>query len=311
MQSPNELETRIEESERVEGQSRRYAVEDSSIAAKAGSYLITVGNPSAGKSTLQNALVYRLWSDQRINFEYSSLDDDHEHDAILNSWVTSFASGELPRRSEQGILQEYNIRFGQASKQPLTLNFLEISGEDIKSIVPKVGASQPPRLNPQLERYLRNEQINKRFLFLSDASLNRKTNEDSGMYREDMLFNTLIQHLLSDKAIGLKRINVLFVATKWDMVQAEYSSIVEYFNKNFPQTRALVSSTDRIIAQYIPFSIGEIQVDTSGNPKVMSLQSRYIDLVIQWIYSSYIGTDLKGYPRMKLNLWDKVKSFFG
>ena len=35
----------------------RYIVDDDEISSKEGNYLITVGNPSAGKSTLQNALI--------------------------------------------------------------------------------------------------------------------------------------------------------------------------------------------------------------------------------------------------------------
>ncbi len=289
----------------------RYIVGDDDISSRSGNYLITVGNPSAGKSTLQNALIYRLWTDKRIDCEYSNLTDDPDHDAILHSWVSNFANGHLPPRSLKGILQEFSVRIGQKGRPPLGLNFLEISGEDIKSILPTEGANDAPSLNPQLERYLRVDQINKRFLFLSDASLNRNNKEDRGHYREDILFNTLIRYLLSAKGVGLDRVSILFVAAKWDVVSSEYSSISEYVNKNFPQTRALISNTDKIHAQYIPFSIGEIiSSKDTGDQTIMSLQSKYIDFLIQWIYQGFQGQTLNGYPKLELTWWDKFKALF-
>lgn len=287
-----------------------YAVSDDEISGKKGNFLITVGNPSAGKSTLQNALIYRLWTDKRITFDYANKVDDHEHDAIINRWISNFADGRLPARSEQGILQEFNIRVSQRERPPLQLNFLEISGEDIKSVVPSEGSLTAPTLNAQLERYLKNDNLNKRFVFLSDSTLSRKFGENKGQYREDILFNSLIRYCLADNAIGLSKMKILFVASKWDVVQSEYTSVIEYFNKNFPQTRALVSSSDRIIAQYLPFSIGEVVSSPSGEPKIESLQGRYLDFLIQWIYQSYIGRPLKGYPKLNHNLWDKFKALF-
>jgi hypothetical protein len=280
----------------------RYIVADEDIASKSGNYLITVGNPSSGKSTLQNALIYRLWTDRRIDCEHSNLTGNHDHDAILQSWVSNFADG---------ILQEFSIRIGQKKRSTLSLNFLEISGEEIKSIVPVEGAMESPSLNAQLDRYLRVDQINKRFVFLSDASLNRRSNEDRGLFREDILFSTLIRYLLSETGVGLSRISILIVATKWDVVRSEYSSIVDYINKNFPATRALVNSSDRVHAQYIPFSIGEIVTDReSGNQKIMTLESKYIDFLIQWIYQGFQNQTLKGYPKIKLSFWDTFKSLF-
>jgi len=289
----------------------RYIVDDDEISSKEGNYLITVGNPSAGKSTLQNALIYRLWTDARVDFEHCGLIDDPDHDAILHSWIDNFARGRLPKRSLQGILQEFSIRIGQKGRPHLALNFLEISGEEIKSILPIEGSNDAPRLNPQLDRYLRVEQINKRFVFISDASLNRKAKEDQGRYREDILFNTLLRYLLSDAGVGLKRVNILLVAAKWDVVKSEYSSIKEYVKKNFPQTLALIDSTDRAVAQYIPFTIGEVDLDkATGEQRIMALDREYVDFLIQWIYSGFLGKTLRGYPRLQATWWDKFKRFF-
>jgi hypothetical protein len=118
-------------------------------------------------------------------------------------------------------------------------HFIEIAGEDIRSIVP-TAEQQQPKLNDHLERYLRQGGVNKRFLFISDASRNRL---GRGTFEEDVLFDTLIRYLLSDTGIGLRNLNILFIAAKWDVVQNEYKSDRQYFRTNFPQTRSTIASS--------------------------------------------------------------------
>jgi hypothetical protein len=285
-------------------------VDGSTIEGRTGNFLFTVGSVASGKSTLQNFLIHRLHVDENIHFDRTSRDGKTASEAYLNAWVHNIAAGYLPERTQKGVLREFNVRFGQRGRPSLDFSFIEIAGEDIRSIVPTALATQP-KLNDHLERYLRQPGVNKRFLFISDASRNRL---GRGTFEEDVLFDTLIRYLLSDNGIGLRNLNILFIAAKWDVVQNEYKSDRQYFRTNFPQTRSTVLSSPRIKAQYLPFSVGEVVLEKreSGESvaRLKSIEKRYVEFLISWIYSSFTQRQLKGYPKVKFGLWGRIKNFF-
>ncbi len=290
-----------------------YQVDPGKIDGRSGNFLFTVGSPSSGKSTLQSYLVYRLWSHSDVSFDYSNTDGNNDHDVILNGWVQNFANGYLPKRNPQGILQEFNVQYGQPGRPTLAFNFIEISGEDIRSIVPTVEGNEP-QLHPLLEQYLRLGGTRKRFLFISDASNNRAgAAGETKALEEDVLFDHLIRYLLSDVGVKLKKLEILFVATKWDVVSNEYPSERAYFNQNFPQTQSRVKNSRRIKAAYMPFSVGEVYHKAVGDeqiPMVRSLDKRYVDILIHWIFRSFTQRPLKGFPKTKATIWDKVRDWF-
>ena len=304
----DETDTRRTNYEAVE-----YEVDPSKIDGRSGNFLFTVGSPSSGKSTLQSYLVYRLWSHANVSFDYSNADGNNHHDVILNGWVQNFANGYLPKRNPQGILQEFNVRYGQSGRPTVAFNFIEISGEDIKSIVPTVNGNEP-QLHPLLEQYLRLGGTRKRFLFISDASNNRAGSMgETKALEEDVLFDHLIRYLVSDIGVKLKRLEILFVATKWDVVSHEYQSERAYFDANFPQTQSRVRNSRKIRAAYMPFSVGEVYHTADGDeqiPMVRSLNKRYVDILINWIFHSFTQRPLKGFPKIKATIWDKVRDKF-
>jgi hypothetical protein len=285
-------------------------VDGSAIDGRTGNFLFTVGSVASGKSTLQNFLIHRLHVDENIHFDRTSRDGKTASEAYLNAWVHNIAAGYLPERTQQGVLREFNVRFGQRGRPNLDFSFIEIAGEDIRSIVP-TSEQRQPKLNDHLERYLRQGGVNKRFLFISDASRNRL---GRGTFEEDVLFDTLIRYLLSDTGAGLRTLNILFIAAKWDVVHNEYKSDRQYFRTNFPQTRSTILSSPRIKAQYLPFSVGEVVLEKrdSGESvaRLKSIEKKYVEFLISWIYHSFTQRQLKGYPKVNLGLWGRIKNFF-
>ncbi len=301
-----------------------FSVSKEELSNKEGNYVFTVGNVGCGKSTLQNLLIARLWKLHNVNLEYASVTGDWRHDKLLNDWVVAIKHGHLPERTQQGRLQEFNIAISQPKRQKLTLNFLEISGEDIKSIVPTLDLSHRPKINSHLVEYLRTskDKMNKRFIFVSDCEDNKRTSmeaeADKPEFTEDILFRALLHYLLGADGLRMERINVLFVAAKWDTVETEYKSVARYFNKNFPNSRAILSS-DRCRAQYMPFSVGKIQDVQVVNKRtgeryfekrITSLEHRYVDALIQWIYQTFTGNHLRGLTKVQLSNMDKLRKIF-
>jgi len=276
-----------------------YAVKDSDINAANGNYVFTVGNVSSGKSTLQNLFLYRLWTNEHIVFDYCHETADHRHDAILNGWIESFSKGIFPERTKANLLQNFSIAFGQNNRKSVKINFLEISGEDIKTIVPDLRGSKP-KIHSQLEQFLRLRKLNKRFVFVSDCEKHTTGSTSESGLGEDILFSELLEHLQTPQGIGLKRLNILFVAAKWDMVQHQYTGgVQEYFNRHFPNTKAFTKRSG-IEATFIPFSVGSVKMDSTDgkNPslRIATLENQYADFLIQWIYHSYSGRTLTGFP---------------
>jgi hypothetical protein len=285
-------------------------VDGTGIDGRTGNFLFTVGSVASGKSTLQNFLVHRLHVDENVYFDRTSADGNTVSEAYLNAWVQNIAAGYLPERTSQGVLREFNVRFGQRSRPRCDFSFIEIAGEDIRSILP-TSESKQPRLHEHLERYLRQRGVNKRFLFISDASRNRV---GKGRYEEDLLFDSLIRYLLSDTGIGMKHLNILFIAAKWDVVQNEYKSDRQYFRTNFPQTRSTIKAHSNIRAAYMPFSVGQVVLEKtesgSAVARLKSIEKKYVEILINWIYHSFTQRTLRGYPKVTSTMWDRIKNYF-
>ena len=293
-----------------------YEVLDEDLHSRTGNFVFTIGNVGCGKSTLQTALVYRLWSREDLLFDFNHESNDQRHDALLQEWILRlYKDGALPERTKAGRLQEFCIAYGQKGKRTLDLNFLEISGEDIKTIVPTIDVATQPTLHRQLEEYLKadKKRINKRFIFVSDATahLPDAARPEDEKFTEDMLFYALLRYLLGKDGLQMPKIQALFVAAKWDAAQSYFGTVERYCRTKFPRTRAVLNS-DRCRTQYIPFSIGKIGEKTVGGmveSRVLALESRYVDLIIQWIYHAFTGEQLRNMRKVKPNLLDRVMRF--
>jgi hypothetical protein len=274
--------------------------------------LLTVGLAGAGKSTIQSFLVYRLWSDERIRFEKGKK-GSVEHDAILNSWVENFSQGYLPRRTITGLVQDFCVSFGSPRQPLLDLHFLEISGEDIATIVADVDsieAGVEARFAPQIDSVLERSDIDLRLLFVADATKHLGLDEGSKFIKEDILFSTILEHvrnLRRGPGFG-RRIGAVFVASKWDQVLRKDSGArrtfvneKQFFMREFPRVRGIVNSAQgRIEASYIPFSVGGVKMSEDDEiARITTPESRYGDILISWIYFSFTGRHLHGFPRVK------------
>ncbi len=302
-----------------EEDSQEFQVREEDFSKKEGDYVFTVGNVSSGKSTLQNLFISRLWSINDINLEFGQSTSDHRHDALLHKWVESFNRGILPERTKAGTIQEFNISISQEKKRKLDVNFIEISGEDIKSIVPSLDSDKKPSVHNFLDRYLTNKNgINKRFIFVSDGDVHRKGKKlDVNKISEDVLFSSFLRYLLSDTQKGLKELNILFVISKWDTVREDYNNNYKsYIKYNFPNTYSILRGR-RVTVMYLPFTVGKIEeqlIDEETHEyqkRIVSLDNTYVDRLIQWVYNTYTGETLRGLPPIKPGVLYRIAKFFG
>jgi hypothetical protein len=292
-----------------------YKIKDEELAVKEGNYVFTIGNVSSGKSTLQALLLTRLWSLDNIIFKYGNTVQDHRHNAIIEGWIDSINNGVLPKRSDQGYIQEFNISIGQEGKKNVEINFLEMSGEDIESIVPTL-QGEHPKVHSHLDSLLKpNNNINKRFIFISDGERHKRGVIDRNKVSEDILFYNFLKYLFNEK--NLQDINILFVISKWDTVRNDYRyDALKYFKENFPQTKSIFDGNN-VTSMLLPFTVGRIEeklVDEKNNTfenRIVSLEGVYIDRLIQWIYHTYTNESLNGLPPIKPSLLYRIAKMLG
>jgi hypothetical protein len=289
--------------------SEEHQVNSTDIDSKQGNYIFTVGEVSSGKSVLLHLIMHRLWKKPDVIFEPACIDDDPIQKKIINDWIIECDNGILPDRTAAGSLQEFNVTIGQDNKKKLTVNFIEMSGEDVISIVPNLTPDDnPPEVHQDLIRYLklRKGQLNKRFIFISDTT-NTGTEK---CYSEDTLFYEFTRFLI--KNIGLKKIVVLFVASKWDLSQKNYKTVGQYFKAKFPQTISILKAAN-CNATYTSFSAGSIretEQDGQSIIRINRLDTGYTDFVIQWIYYTFTGNYLNNMKKIKKSVWDKTVDLF-
>lgn len=290
-----------------------YQVNRTEIKSKKGNYIFTVGNVTSGKSCIQSMLVHRLMNRRDISLSFSNKKGEDIHDYLLNEVIRKIDNGDLPDRTAQGKIQEFNIRFVPENLKPLEFNFLEISGEDIKTIIPSGERNNKPSLNENLTLYLRTPKVKKSFIFVADATRTKLNHELKDNPSEDVLFNMLISHFLS-KAIGLKNIHILFLVSKWDKVESEYVSVRQYINDHFPQTMALLNSQSNYFqVTYAPYSLGDVVVEKRNGrlkPTLIRIEPSYTDTVLRWLYKTHTGKILPPENHKKKTFFDYFRELF-
>ena len=65
-----------------------------------GFCLFTAGAVGSGKSTLQHALIHRLFTDERIAFSFRNEEGETHQDPELLEWIKRFQNGEFPKRTQ-------------------------------------------------------------------------------------------------------------------------------------------------------------------------------------------------------------------
>ena len=287
------------------------AVQDPEPALpKGGTCLLTAGVVSSGKTTLLHALIHRIYTDETVDFAFRDANGDALHDPELQHWIFNYDAGHFPAgRTPVGKLQTFFIEFGQG-RRAVKLSFADLSGEDYEGVVPARGSEAAEAvLDDGLEHILTTRDVKKLIIFVADGTRGEKpasTEERDQALFEDMMFFVLLNRI---RKLGVRRIRVLFVATKWDRVHERNLSARRFFKRRFPQTRAALRRFHMADVQYIRFSVGEVGKWPDGKDRIVRHDATPISRVVQWIYSHAAGRPLKGYPPMRRGLWSRLKEW--
>jgi len=259
-----------------------YKLTDEDIENAEGNYIFTIGLPSSGKTSLQTAMLYRLYKYNNIKFKYFT--NTIEHEIIIREWLNEFNNNKIPSRTHKGDIQRFTISFGfkknKSEKNFLKINFLEISGEDIKTIQ-ATPENKTPKLHPHLEALLKSETIKKYFLFVFDV------NQTKDIF-QGTLFDKFLDYLKEIQP-NLKEIDCLFIFSKSDYdgdIRKKYKTAKEYANKHLPNALG-------VNMEYFFFSLGEFDKNDTKGLTIKNFNPKDIDMLIYWIYSKISGKKLK------------------
>ena len=279
-----------------------------------GTCLLTAGAANSGKSTFLRAFMHRIWTDERLNLVFRDADGEPLADPELQRWVFEFDRGDFPERTPVGKLQSFFIEFGQQSRS-ITLSFVDLSGEDYQRIVPESGSERvQAELTEEVEHILTSRSVRKLLVFVTDAKRGRtkkgapasKEDLDQALY-EDMMFFTILNRI---HALGVRRIQLLFVASKWDTMVNRNEPPARFFRQRLPKTRATLKRFDNVKVQYLRFSVGEVKRSTlTGEERIARHDPVPVSRVVQWVHVHACGRKLKGYPKLQPSLWDRMKGW--
>lgn len=286
---------------------------EGALLPKDGACLLSVGVAQSGKSTLQRALIHRLFTDETVQLEFRDGDGNPIQDAELQDWIFQFHRGEFPLRTP-AIMKTFFIEFGRG-RRLARLSFAEITGELFQRVLPHDGSREKGEgLGQQLEQIISTPDVKKLFLFVADATRDgaeadgAKEDEKQALF-EDMMFFGILNEV---RKLGVRRIKILFVATKWDAVTRRNQSARQFFQRRLPQTRSVLRQFAKADVQYMRFSVGDVRTRTVDGETVEVIakhQPVYAARVLNWIHAGIAGRPLKGYPPVQRTLWDWIKEW--
>ena len=201
---------------------------------KGGTCLLTAGVTNSGKSTLLRALIHRIYTDETVDFAFRDANGGALHDPEIQHWIFDYDVGRFPERTAVGKLQTFFIEFGQG-RRAVKLSFADLSGEDYEGVVPARGSeTEEAVLDDGIEHILTTRDVKKLIIFVADATRGEKpesTEERDQALFEDMMFFALLNRI---RKLGVQRIRVLFVATKWDRVRERNQPAKRFFSRRLP-----------------------------------------------------------------------------
>lgn len=303
----NEI-TRPIYTEENESSDSQYQIEDSDISKKSGNYVLTFGRTNSGKSTIQQHIISWLYEKSEHGLNLNPVDGHFEPVVFLQEWIEKLRNGELPDRTPRSKQTEFNITITPKNNRLPILNFgfFEISGEQMKAVVPKEGKGYKPSLPKPIHKFLSNKRIMFSFLFVSDARLYKEqgSSYSKSLPREDILFCDFLNYIENNFGKKFSKTPILFVISKWDEVEHIYNDSETYMEKNLNQTfnRLREIKSKRVMVNDIKHSIGKIEeldgkAIIKGNNNFDSTK-----LITEWIYESFTNKSLDRRERKRRSI---------
>ena len=272
------------------------------ISKRRGNYILAIGLPESGKTTLQSFMTYFLTvgNDFNADLDVAERNGDINHQAqyLFTNWLEKWQMGEYPDSTPVGEDEIREIRLDvenkQNKKQKFNLSFLEISGENFSSIVPD--RYQVPTLFNRLRDFINNTKINLNIVLVV------KPNPETGSGTDDALFANFfvfvknqLKLTISDRCgliILVPNPSAIFPQDSWTAAQKDkklYNKLVlDHVYASCPATYKIFTTWNKKKRAILPFNIGE-----SSEEKLTKRDFRDVNVFVRLNYQLFTGKVLR------------------
>jgi len=280
------------------------------LEARSGNYILSFGFAGAGKSSFQSHLARWILEGRDFIPHVAKTDANDASTRLINIWREDWRSNRFPDSTIPGERNVTELRLkatpNSGQKTPVVFSFLEISGEDLESVIPKDGAAT---MLGSLRAFITNPKISPMMIFFVDPD-----HDDN-----DTMFFNLLDYLEANfKRPVIERLSLLVLIPKPKTAlanmrqspkcRAEYNGLehIEELNNELVELYLetfLPSAYSRIKVwkgewQHARFCIGDPVPGRETHFENMSFVD--ISKIFSWIYTRFTGKKLGQSPGGKL-----------
>ena len=278
---------------------------DADIEARTGNYILSIGLPGSGKTTLQSFVTYYLMNKgpftvSYANREAASGEVDYHSQVIVDDWIDSWKKGRFPKANAVGDDQireiRLNARYLKNKNVEFNFSFLELSGEVFRNVVPT--NDRVPNLADTISRFLGANKIKLTLVLFLDPNTEKN----------DQLFHNFFEFVKNSLGITFgKDVNLLFVVPNPQFVQKclnndpKYERAKKYnwedkkrffVESNCPITYRRWLNWDKDRRGLMEFHIGTI-TDNSRSEVLSKPSYKDCERFIGWNYNKFTGRELR------------------
>jgi energy-coupling factor transporter ATP-binding protein EcfA2 len=278
---------------------------DADIEGRTGNYILSIGLPGSGKTTLQSFVTYYLMNKGPFTVSYANRETDsgavdYHSQVIVDDWVDSWKKGRFPKANAVGDDQIREIRLNaqylRDKSVEFNFSFLELSGEVFRSVVPT--NDRVPNLADTISRFLGAKKINLTLVLFLDPNTEKN----------DQLFHNFFEFVKNSLGITFsKDVNLLFVVPNPQFVQKCLNNDPRYdrakkFNwedkkrffveNNCPITYRRWLNWDKGRRGLMEFHIGTI-TNISASEVLSKPSYKDCERFIGWNYNKFTGGELR------------------
>ena len=251
--------------------------EHTSLQAKNSNFIFVFGYTGSGKTTVLAAI------DLYIRRKYAkTINPTGNKEGInhINKIVRNITFGEFPNATPAGTIVEYDVALTHpVSDETVNLTFIEMAGEDLRKINTDDEDSGTGELRSEIKKYLTCPGISISFLLIADYK------ERIESLREDDLFMNFFGYV-RNLEVPLKNVGV--IVSKFDKEVTDRLFLNNVVEDYLPQTRRFMENKSIIEnAKIFPFSIGEVVQEEGDEPRIMAIDLRDTDAVVNWLFDSF------------------------
>lgn len=249
-------------------------------------FVFIFGKPAVGKTAITASIINYLSTE----CDHGNLVgiDNGDGRRLLEKIRNTIRDRKFPDRTTVGTLTEIDIKFEplKKTKNNLWLTFLEMSGEDLKSV--ELNDISPSQLPTNIDVFFKANNLSMIFILVT-------SHDDAN--KDDALMVTFLDYIFG-KDSRFQNSRILLLVSKWDTFVGEIDT--EDFIKNrMSLTYARLRKNTNAMRN---FSIGRV-ITADNKPLIQEYNGEPAEKVFHWIYETLTGSSL-------ISWWEKFKRYF-